>query len=713
MAEAARRYGAPAELAVAALVAAAGWPLTRLFRPGGAGGTVLVATALSLAVAWALRRLRVPMLIRLVLSAAAFVWFACASYAPHTLFAGFPTGRSLHQLGALMRAGQAIAMDQAAPVEAAPGVLMFLAAGVWATAWLVDASMALENPMLAIGCAVPMFLAPGSLVPSPALAQEAVLFLGAAAWVLFAHERIEARRRGTAARRAARTHPGWTVSAAGRVALAGAIVAVVLAPHLPGFSAPPWLRTNGPGARIGFDPIVAIKPTLDQAPNRVLLRVRTDTPGYFRLTELDQFDGKTWRARPGRLVDDGIPAAPTIGASTSYVLQDVTIDSLIGSWLPALYDPVTFDGPSGVRFEEDSHALLYNGLQAGLRYTVFSRVSNVTSRELDEANVVSERDMHDYLTLPKNTPSKVYDIARTIAGSQTTEFRKAVALQNYLRTFTYDQRVAAGNSFDTIVEFLTKTKRGYCEQFAASMAVLARALGIPSRVVIGFANGDRVGSTSVVKTKHAHAWVEIYFPGYDWVQFEPTPRAGIVSVPPYTLPQTADDPATVPIAKPTSSAKASPAPSTRPGEQNQTPSGAHGSSLPVWPLALLAIGLAGALGVPVFLRARSKRRAHRAPSARDAVAMRYGDFLAWCGLAGLPRRDGETPAEFSARLSTIAPPAAQALGNLSQMAAEALWAPPNGLVLAEFERAAADVRARIVPVLPRARRLAARIRWGR
>ena len=126
-------------------------------------------------------------------------------------------------------------------------------------------------------------------------------------------------------------------------------------------------------------------------------------------------------------------------------------------------------------------------------------------------------------------------IAERVAGSQTTPFRKALALQNYLRTFTYDENVALHHSFKDIVDFLTKTKRGYCEQFAGSMALMARTIGLPSRVAIGFGFGARVGDKYTITTREAHAWVEIYFPGAGWVAFEPTPRAGVAQIPSYAV----------------------------------------------------------------------------------------------------------------------------------------------------------------------------------
>ena len=129
-----------------------------------------------------------------------------------------------------------------------------------------------------------------------------------------------------------------------------------------------------------------------------------------------------------------------------------------------------------------------------------------------------------YETLPA-IPPQIIDLAHKLADSQPSPYRKILAIQNYLRTFKYDEHVLPGHNVDYMVEFLTRTKAGYCEQFAGSMAVMLRALGIPARVAVGFTPGQPgpiPGSYSVT-TLNAHAWVEVLFPSFGWLPFEPTP----------------------------------------------------------------------------------------------------------------------------------------------------------------------------------------------
>src|SRR5918995_1489986 len=128
------------------------------------------------------------------------------------------------------------------------------------------------------------------------------------------------------------------------------------------------------------------------------------------------------------------------------------------------------------------------------------------------------------------------------ANDADTPFGKALAIQDYLRdpkVFRYNLNVpalsAGGNQ---LRRFLTEVREGYCEQFAIAMAMMARQVGVPSRVAVGFTSGEVVDNNFLQVTTHdAHAWPELWFPETGWVPFEPTPRAdGTVAVPSYTTP---------------------------------------------------------------------------------------------------------------------------------------------------------------------------------
>jgi len=130
-----------------------------------------------------------------------------------------------------------------------------------------------------------------------------------------------------------------------------------------------------------------------------------------------------------------------------------------------------------------------------------------------------------YLRLPDLNP-QVEGLARQLTASATNNYDRAEALQTYLRSnFAYTLDPQGIDPADPLGSFLFKAKAGYCEYFAAAMAVMLRTQGIPSRLVNGFQTGsyNRIGKDFVVRARDAHSWVEVYFPNYGWVPFDPTP----------------------------------------------------------------------------------------------------------------------------------------------------------------------------------------------
>ncbi len=131
-----------------------------------------------------------------------------------------------------------------------------------------------------------------------------------------------------------------------------------------------------------------------------------------------------------------------------------------------------------------------------------------------------------YLRLPEKTDPRLAELAQKVSASATNNYDRAFAVQLYLRNnYGYSLDPPAIEPQDPVGSFLFNSKTGYCEYFAAAMALMVRTLGIPSRVVNGFQTGsfNRLGGDFVVRARDAHSWVEIYFPKYGWIPFDPTP----------------------------------------------------------------------------------------------------------------------------------------------------------------------------------------------
>ncbi len=185
--------------------------------------------------------------------------------------------------------------------------------------------------------------------------------------------------------------------------------------------------------------------------------------------------------------------------------------------------------------------------------TVTSRtegsVSNVTSylanyvtaeptvTQLQDAGLPPADIVAQFGKVPSGVPAVVGTYARQITAGLTSNYDRAVALQSFFRAgnnFHYDLTAAYGDGYHAMSVFLQR-RRGYCQHFAATMAMMARELGIPSRVVVGFLDPSRTQTPHeyVFTSNDAHAWPELYFAGVGWVRFEPTPGNGAVA-PPYT-----------------------------------------------------------------------------------------------------------------------------------------------------------------------------------
>jgi transglutaminase-like putative cysteine protease len=159
------------------------------------------------------------------------------------------------------------------------------------------------------------------------------------------------------------------------------------------------------------------------------------------------------------------------------------------------------------------------------RYEAESRLSDADASELRLAPNTAPGAMALYLTLP-TLDTRISRLAEEITASAPTNYDKALVTERYLRThFGYTLDLGRTLPRDPIAYFLFERKKGHCEYFASSMAVMLRSLHIPSRVVTGFRGGEFNDLTGqyLVRASNAHSWVEAYFAGYGWVSFDPTP----------------------------------------------------------------------------------------------------------------------------------------------------------------------------------------------
>ena len=169
---------------------------------------------------------------------------------------------------------------------------------------------------------------------------------------------------------------------------------------------------------------------------------------------------------------------------------------------------------------------MLGGVTDADEYTVVSYVSQFSAEQLRTANSnYPPKIVERYLQLPEDTPERVLALARELTQTAPTPYDRTLAIEAYLRTFPYTlETEPPPRGRDVVDYFLFTAQQGYCDYYATSMVVLARAVGLPARIVIGYTSGeyDSLTAEYIVRRENAHSWVEIYFSGFGWVEFEPT-----------------------------------------------------------------------------------------------------------------------------------------------------------------------------------------------
>ncbi len=290
--------------------------------------------------------------------------------------------------------------------------------------------------------------------------------------------------------------------------------------------------------------------TLNQTP---VMSVVSPQRSYWRGETRSRYTGEGWviseveREAVLSPVSARLPVASgrepdTSRRQTVEVTQTVTMAE-IGKEYPVLFGAyaidrvrsITTDGPgadlSPLQWSPRLSELRWTGNNQRIypvSYTLTSMVPVVREEELRRlpANLASTAGLEEYLELPGTLPARVRELALQVTAPGLNQYDKVKRLEQYLAaTFPYTTapNLNAGQSKDFVDSFLFEIKEGYCDYFSTAMAVMLRTIGIPSRWVKGFAPGEAAGDGEyLVRNSDAHSWVEVYFPGYGWLPFEPT-----------------------------------------------------------------------------------------------------------------------------------------------------------------------------------------------
>ena len=501
----------------------------------------------------------------------------------------------------------------------------------------------------------------------------------------------------------------WPASA--RLGLAGVGLAVLAPALLP---AGPGLLdgdggVNGRGSdEVDItDPMVDMRRRLIRGEDVPLVRIVTDdpAPSYLRTSVLDEFDGKAWRPSQRDIpvanrVTGKMPAAPGLSPDTPRVEHEMSLsitEQLDSTWLPTPYPATVVKVSGDWRYDDDTLDLISAGdgvNTQGLEYKAVGLELRPVAEQLVSA-APPPRSLRDAGTeLPSPMPSSVADTALRVTSEASSQFERAVMLQEWFRHgggFEYSLEEGRGSDVQQLEAFLGTgpgSRVGYCEQFAAAMAMMARSLDIPARLAVGFLRPDRDGEDSWVYSAHdLHSWPELYFEGAGWIRFEPTPQDRTADrVPAYTS-------GTVPRPEvgPSPSASATPeepVPSQQVPETGASSTGSDDhTSLARWggvlggSLVVLAAGLA-----PRLLRGWARRRRFGAEGS-DAVAEgAWAEVRATAIDLGRGWVDGTTTRQQAGRLlSSVGPELSAPLESLALLVERARYS-RAGLTAEECDR---------------------------
>src|SRR5215203_237291 len=302
------------------------------------------------------------------------------------------------------------------------------------------------------------------------------------------------------------------------------------------FAGPPM--SISPNSYHGFLPYMDLR-SRGRLSDEVVMKVRSEEPVPYRGVVFDDYNGKGWEISSDateELTSDHLrfdtftatntePAeGPSREVSQVFRVEEDSSNIIFGAYRPE----TVFFPTSSIKIDRYGSLRAPYQIPEGSAYSVISTVPNATPDQLRSASTAYPEEVVDkYTQLPPDGLDRTRELASRLTAGTSNPYDAVYKMNEYLKTnYPYDLSIPPQDQdMDAVEYFLFEQKRGYCEQFSSSLAVMARSLGIPARVATGYAPGEYNPFTGYydVRASDAHAWVEVYFPGYGWSTFDPTP----------------------------------------------------------------------------------------------------------------------------------------------------------------------------------------------
>ena len=390
------------------------------------------------------------------------------------------------------------------------------------------------------------------------------------------------------------------------------------------------------------DPSLDLRRNLNQPQDKEVIRYQTDaaTGTYLRLASLSKFDSSGWSSVQGRWNNGAeLPMVPGLSAAAGQVRNtSISVLDFRSQYLPMPYAPRSFAADGDWRYDANSLTVVNGDNEAealrNLSYSVQSVDVAPSAANLSDAVAGVPVDAAVTDIVPEDLPEDLIRLTEQVTGGETGAAHKAAAIQAYLRSsrFTYSTEPLPGSGYRALKNFLLRDRTGYCEQFATAMAMMARVAGIPSRVSVGFLPGKKDGDAWRVTIRNMHAWPELYFAGYGWVRFEPTPGS-VTGTPPAWTQASSDAAGGAASPEPSASASADapsgePAPAEAPADP---PTTSGDTAARPWGRTLAGAGagllVLAVLAAPATIRVRRRgARLARHQLADDQVEAAWAEI---------------------------------------------------------------------------------------
>lgn len=587
-----------------------------------------------------------------------------------TTAGGLPTGATLRALAGGVTESWQLTLQSTWPAHPVAELLLFvplatLAAGVLA----VELVSRPRRPLLAVlpGLAVLILSQAYVALTGPQAVLVAVGFATVAAVLVRSADRRPPE--AGAGRAAWRPAVAWllvvpTLLLAG----AGAVLGAVADPlDAPAYSLRDKQFTPLPPDRVA-SPLDELNDHLRHGEELVFRYTSDVEVDRWRLAVLDQFDGVTWRpgVRPRRL-GTRLPPAASVTVPVTEHRASVEYPSPTGPWLPSQPLPASVAGVAPL-VDETTGTLLVPGNTGRVDYELSWWEPRIEAQALGDAAVDPAHRVGDV----GEVPAEIFQLARQAVGDTRPAFQTALVLERYLRenyTRATGTDLPSGNGWPQLSSFLLETKRGTTAQFATAYVVLARIVGVPARVAVGY-RADGAGTDVAVRRGDVLAWPEVAVDGVGWVPLDPAGAPNGAAATPKGL------------AEATARARENlPAPEQvrdpqLPGEQaaDRTADDQDRFTVPVVPILAVVAGLAVAwvLGVPLARLARGvTRRRRRGAPAVVAAWWEARDLLRAHGMACDP---GMTVRDLAKAASGVADGrVGDGLAELARSVDVALW----------------------------------------